>query len=257
VETFCAGERTEASSPPTARSAAAADLVSNIVIRQLGEAVSIVDSFIAAYTTGSLGSADPALIPSRLAQAVTAVMPVHGVGISLFDSAGMRVPVGASSAAGTQAEHLQFTVGQGPCLDAHLTGLPVIATEAVIARRWPIYHDGMVESTPFRSVIALPLTGPRHAMATMDLLFHDPLSAMNVELDGIHGPSRHMSAVLTGSDLFKRAAGQARVAAQSQQYRAVSRDDRHRHDHRPNGRPCARRTGDPARPRLRQRHHRR
>jgi len=42
------------------------------------------------------------------------------------------------------AERLQFTVAQGPCIDAHHTGQRVMATEPVIAQRWPIFHDRLI-----------------------------------------------------------------------------------------------------------------
>src|SRR6185437_11302048 len=57
------------------------------------------------------------LLPVRLAQACVAVLPVSGAGISLlYDD--FRVPLGASDDAASCAEQLQFTTGEGPCLQA-------------------------------------------------------------------------------------------------------------------------------------------
>ncbi len=37
------------------------------------------------------------------------------------------------------------------------SGFPVFATEDVLARRWPAFHDLLVTHTPLRSVLALSL----------------------------------------------------------------------------------------------------
>lgn len=53
----------------------------------------------------------------------------------------------------------------------------MIATEPVVASSWPAYYDLLVTQTPFRSVVAMQLSGPLAATATIDLLFHDPHAA--------------------------------------------------------------------------------
>ncbi len=118
------------------------------------------------------GSAEPELLPTRLAAACAAVLPVDGAGMSLFDSTGIRIPVGASDRLAATAERLQFTAGQGPCLDAHSLGSPVIATETLIAQEWPMYYDSLVTRTPFRAITAVPLTGALTGAGTIDLYFH-------------------------------------------------------------------------------------
>lgn len=56
-----------------------------------------------------------------------------------------------------EAERLQFTAGEGPCLSAHAEGRPVLADEATLMSRWPAYYDGLVGNTPIRGTISLPL----------------------------------------------------------------------------------------------------
>ena len=54
----------------------------------------------------------------------------------------------ASSEVAATAERLQFTAGSGPCLLAAESGLPVFATEDVLARRSQASHDLLVRSSP-------------------------------------------------------------------------------------------------------------
>lgn len=85
------------------------------------------------------------------------MLPVAGVGVSVFGSDGHRMPVGASSEPAADAERLQFTTGQGPCLTAAHAGHVTLATEAVLARRWPQFYDRLFRQTPFRAVTAIPV----------------------------------------------------------------------------------------------------
>jgi hypothetical protein len=136
-------------------------------------AVTITNDFSLALAGLNLtGPAEPELLPARLAAACAAVLPVDGAGLSLFDSTGIRIPVGASDHVAATAERLQFTAGQGPCLDAHSLGSSVIATETLIAREWPMYYHSLVSRTPFRAITAVPLTGALTGAGTIDFYFH-------------------------------------------------------------------------------------
>ena len=116
----------------------------------------------------------PELLPDRLARACAAVLPVDGVGLSAYFSADRRLPLGASDPTAATAERLQFTVGEGPCLTAHGTGMPVLADEAELQARWPGYHDVLVAHTPVRGVISLPLHGGLEDVGALDLYLYAP-----------------------------------------------------------------------------------
>src|SRR4051794_40527593 len=98
-------------------------------------AVDVAMRFVEALDADA--GADPDLLPERLAHAAAAVLPVDGVGLSLPGEGGQRTPLAASSEVAATAERLQFTAGSGPCLLAAGSGLPVFATEEILARRWP------------------------------------------------------------------------------------------------------------------------
>ena len=96
-------------------------------------------------------------------------------------AAGLRIPVGASDDAAAIAERLQFTAGEGPCLDAHALSRSVQATESTMAQRWPQFHSGLVTRTPFRAVTAIPLPYRLKGAGTVDLMFRS--SADMAQLD--------------------------------------------------------------------------
>jgi hypothetical protein len=122
------------------------------------------------------------MLPSRLARAAADVLPVDGVGLSVF-SVDYRVPLGASSAVACDAERLQFTYGEGPCLQAYLSTVPVRASSARVEANWPLLYGDLIEHTPFRSVVALPLcrVAPNQGGA-LDLYLSDPQQADRLDL---------------------------------------------------------------------------
>lgn len=113
--------------------------------------------------------AEPDLVPVWLAMACVRVLPITGAGISIFTSATMRIPVGVSDDVAAAAERAQFAVAQGPCFDAHRTGRLIVATEPVIAQRWPVFHDRLISQTPVRGVIAAPLRDGPAGIGALDL----------------------------------------------------------------------------------------
>ncbi|MCW2529008.1 MAG: hypothetical protein JWM76_3868 [Pseudonocardiales bacterium] len=111
--------------------------------------------FQQAWIDGDKATAVPELLPVRLARACVAVLPVTGAGLSLIDD-DFRVPIGASDEASEAAERLQFTQGEGPCLDAARSGQIVFAQAEQIQRRWPAFGEQFARQTPFRAVISIP-----------------------------------------------------------------------------------------------------
>lgn len=120
------------------------------------------------------GLAGPELLPVRLMRACAKVLPVAAAGISIFSRGDHRVPLGASDDTAAFAERLQFTVGEGPCLNAHNRGRPILATEAVISERWPTFYDELVTHTPYRSITSFPVRRGLNGDAAIDLYFTDP-----------------------------------------------------------------------------------
>ena len=108
------------------------------------------------------------LLPTALAVACVEVLGVAGAGLSLVNA--VRLPLAASSPEVSDAERLQTTLGEGPCLSAVATAEPLAAGEASMAARWPLYHHKLTHQTSFRSVVSLPLAPPgKRSFAALDL----------------------------------------------------------------------------------------
>ena len=138
--------------------------------------------FTEALAARPSGPDDPDLLAERLATAAAAVLPVAGVGLSIHGERDLRTPLAASSEIAATAERLQVTAGSGPCLLAAEAGLPVFATEEVLARRWPVFHDLLVTHTPLRSALALSLRGRLKGVGAMDLYLAEPDGAIAVDV---------------------------------------------------------------------------
>jgi hypothetical protein len=132
----------------------------------------IAEQFQNAWLAAGERNADPELMPVRLARACVAVLPVSGAAISLFYD-DFRVPLGASDDAASCAERLQFTTGQGPCLDAVRTGDTVLAGRDEILDSWPGYGHELFAQTPYGAVISMPLAITTAAHGALDLFFAD------------------------------------------------------------------------------------
>ena len=170
---------------------------------RIAGAVSIADEFRAAVArVRDPQLAGPELLPARLAIACTRVLPVAGAGISLFTAPTMRIPVGASDDAATTAERLQFTVAQGPCIDAHRTGQRVTATEPVIAQRWPIFHDRLITQTPVRGIVAVPLRDGLNGIGALDLYCHRSADVEAIDPAATIAIAAQITTTLVGARLF-------------------------------------------------------
>jgi hypothetical protein len=121
---------------------------------------------------GTQDAAEPELLPIRLAEAASVVLPVDGAGLSLFDS-DFRVPLGASSELVGAAERLQFTQGQGPCMVAGRDGRILASDARELARDWPLYARELFERTPFRAVLTVPLPITAKIRGALDLFLVD------------------------------------------------------------------------------------
>jgi hypothetical protein len=116
----------------------------------------------------------PEMLAARLSRACVAALPVDGAGLSIHDMNGLRTPIGASDPISSQAERLQFTHGEGPCLRAHDDGVAIAFDEAAITRNWPELHAALVGETPFHAVLSVPLLPPLGPLVVLDLYVRDP-----------------------------------------------------------------------------------
>lgn len=95
----------------------------------------------------------------RLCFALTRALPATGVGVSLLtdDNRGGGT-IAASSLASRALEELQFTLGEGPCIDAYTSRRPVLEPDLAShgMRRWPGYAPA-AHGHGIQAVFAFPL----------------------------------------------------------------------------------------------------
>jgi hypothetical protein len=127
----------------------------------------------------------PEMLAVRLARACVAALPVDGAGLSVHDMNGLRTPIGASDRIASQAERLQFTHGEGPCLRAHDDGVAIAFDDAAIARNWPGLHAAMIGETPFRAVLSVPLLPPLGPLVVLDLYVRDPQALPDTDREDV------------------------------------------------------------------------
>jgi len=127
-------------------------------------------------------SDDADLTPAALSRAIGRVLPVDGAGLSTMASV-LRMPLGSSSDAAAQAEVLQTSLGEGPCLAAAEAQAPMVADLVDLTARWPTYAEELTGKTPFRAVAAIPLYAPgRGVFAALDLYATDPQLSSRLDL---------------------------------------------------------------------------
>ena len=125
-----------------------------------------VTDILSAVWVGSRDGEDP---PASLVRLCARTLPVSGVGIALMTDDGPAGTVAASDGGALQLEELQFTLGQGPCVDASRTGRPVLTPELADAyRRWPQFAAG-ADAAGLRAVFAFPLQVGGIRLGVLDL----------------------------------------------------------------------------------------
>jgi GAF domain-containing protein len=121
--------------------------------------------------------------PERLVRACTAALPVTGVGLILMTDAGPAGTVAISDPRAGTMEDLQFTLGEGPCVECSRTGRPVLQPD--LARtgpsRWPGFSAGALEAG-IGAIFALPLRVGAIRVGVLDLYRDDPGDLSDAEL---------------------------------------------------------------------------
>jgi hypothetical protein len=138
------------------------------------------------------------LLPQRLATACAQVLPVDGAGVS-FTFPDRRLPLGASDDVSAEAERIEFTLGDGPCLTAQDLGLPLVADERTLQATWPAYHAALADRTPIRGVIAVPWSRQVRGVGVLELYLVPPTDPRSLTLADAFEVSREVMRALDDS----------------------------------------------------------
>jgi hypothetical protein len=128
---------------------------------------------------GALSAAD------RLCRACVRLLDVDGAAVSLMHDGSTQGTFGSSSELSRRLDEFQFTYGEGPCLEAVSTGLPVLVGdfEAPEEQRWPAFGRAVLDAG-VRAVFALPVTISDAPVGALDLFSSRPGPMSADGLDG-------------------------------------------------------------------------
>jgi hypothetical protein len=128
----------------------------------------------------NLGSAmdngDPtSSMADRLCHACVDLLDVDGAAISLMLEGSSQGTFASSDGLSRQVDELQFTFGEGPCMDAARDGGPVFAEDVadVADTRWPAF-TGSVLDLGIGAVFALPIRLANSGVGVLDLYRRTP-----------------------------------------------------------------------------------
>jgi hypothetical protein len=152
-------------------------------------------------------SAEPAVLASVTAVCRLCVRraAVDGAGVSVVAAAGALSTLCATDDASASIEETQFTLGVGPCIDAHRSGVPLLlddleALPIDVDERWPGFTPA-VHATGARALFALPLRIGAIVVGAMDLYRRTPGPLTDVQLAAALLAADAVALTLLGLDL--------------------------------------------------------
>ena len=119
----------------------------------------------------TLAAAGPAASwPQQLVEACREATDMTGVGLALVDTAGIAAVVAATAGAAQRMEDLQFELGEGPCVEASRSGLPVLCSDLAAdgGGRWPAFSPG-AEAAGVAAAFTFPLRVGAISIGVLDL----------------------------------------------------------------------------------------
>ena len=143
--------------------------------------------------------------PERICELCVEMLDVTGAGISMVTESGNRGVVCSTDVVSARIEDLQFTLGEGPCVDAVHSGAPVLIPDfdapGLALERWPAFIKGAAAAGA-GAVFAFPLRIGAISVGAIDLYRDRP-----GELDAGQLPSALMAANAAALALLRLESG--------------------------------------------------
>ena len=111
----------------------------------------------------------------RLCSALSRNLPASGVGVSvLTEDSHLGGTIAASDVVSRRLDELQFTLGEGPCIEAYASRRPVLEPDLLGhgSTRWPGYAAA-AQDEGVRAVFAFPLQIGTARAGAMDVYRHE------------------------------------------------------------------------------------
>jgi len=133
-----------------------------------GQAVQVAQSFVA-LADALVDDFDVVELLDRLVRSCVDLLQVDAAGILLVNRDRVLEVVACSDEASRLMEVFQLESHSGPCVEAVLTGEPVMITDPVeLQRRWPPFGDA-VKRVGFTAVYALPMRLRKETIGALNL----------------------------------------------------------------------------------------
>jgi hypothetical protein len=116
-------------------------------------------------------------VAAHICRAYVECLDVDGAAISLLTATTSRETLSATDATAATLEELQFTLGEGACVQAALSGRPVLASnlhDHALTTRWPMFAAAVAEQTGVQALFALPLQLGAINLGVLDLYRNTP-----------------------------------------------------------------------------------
>jgi GAF domain-containing protein len=125
-----------------------------------------------ALLDGGDDGADEHAVAKRICQACVTGLDIDGAVISILTATVSRETLWATDPTAQLLEELQFTLDEGACMEAAVTGTPVLVADlhhSTNARSWPIFAAAVAEQTDVRALFAFPLQYGTVNIGVLDL----------------------------------------------------------------------------------------
>jgi hypothetical protein len=106
----------------------------------------------------------------RLCEACVMLFDIDAAAISLVFEGAASGTLGSSGASARIYDELQFTLGEGPCLDAVASRAPILVSDLANQddNRWPVYGPAMLD-LKVRGIFAVPVLLAGEHVGALDL----------------------------------------------------------------------------------------
>ena len=123
--------------------------------------------------------------PQRIGEACVAALPVDRGALTLMSGADRQEPLWASDSVARELDELQFSLGEGPCVQALVDRRPVLVADLAETAddRWPVFAAA-ARRTPVRALFVLPVQAGAITIGVLDLYRDSPGMLSLDELSG-------------------------------------------------------------------------
>ena len=128
---------------------------------------------------------DERALAEQVCRAYVMGLDVDGAAISLLTASTSSQTLCATDATAELLEELQFSLGEGACVEAAVTGRPVLVADmhhSTEVSRWPTFAAAVVEQSDVGALFAVPFQWGAINLGVLDLYRTVPGSLSDVQL---------------------------------------------------------------------------